>query len=61
VVQKLHGEIVKALQQPDVRESFAQRAMLVAPSESPEAYGRMIRSEIERLGNVIRAAGIQPE
>jgi hypothetical protein len=35
--------------------------MLVAPSESPEAYGRMIRSEIERLGNVIRAAGIQPE
>lgn len=61
VVQKLHGEIVKVLNQPEVREAFAQRAMLVSPSESPEAYARLIKSEIERLGNVIRAAGIQPE
>jgi hypothetical protein len=35
--------------------------MVVAPSESPDAYARFIRSEIERLGKVIRAANIEPE
>ncbi|HYD58512.1 MAG TPA: tripartite tricarboxylate transporter substrate binding protein [Burkholderiales bacterium] len=61
VVQRLHKEIVAALAQPDVKEAFAQRGMVVAPSESPEAYARFIRGEIERLGKVIRGADIQPE
>jgi tripartite-type tricarboxylate transporter receptor subunit TctC len=61
IVQRLHQEIVAALAQPDLRESFSQRGMVVAPSESPEAYARFIRSEIDRLGKVIRAASIEPE
>ena len=61
VVQRLHKEIVAALAEPDVKEAFAQRGMVVAPSESPEAYARFIRGEIERLGKVIRGADIQPE
>ena len=61
VVQRLHREIVTALAQPDVKDAFAQRGMVVAPSESPEAYARFIRSEIDRLGQVIRAAKIEPE
>ena len=61
IVAKLHAEVVKAVTQPDVMDSFAQRAMVVAPSESPEAFARMIKSENERLGQVIRAAGVEPE
>ena len=61
IVQRLHKEIVAALAQADVKDSFAQRGMVVAPSESPEAYGRFVRSEIDRLGTVIRAANIEPE
>jgi tripartite-type tricarboxylate transporter receptor subunit TctC len=61
VVQRLHKEIVAALGQPDVKEAFAQRGMVVAPSESPDAYARFIRAEIDRLGQVIRAAKIEPE
>jgi tripartite-type tricarboxylate transporter receptor subunit TctC len=61
VVQRLHKEIVAALAQPEVKDSFGQRGMVVAPSESPEAYARFIRAEIERLGGVIRAANIEPE
>jgi tripartite-type tricarboxylate transporter receptor subunit TctC len=60
-VQRLHKEIVGALGEPDVKDAFAQRGMVVAPSESPEAYARFIRTEIERLGKVIRAAKIEPE
>lgn len=61
VVNRLHAEIVRVLALPEVKEAFAQRAMLVSPSESPEAYSRMIKSEIQRLGEVIRAARIEPE
>jgi tripartite-type tricarboxylate transporter receptor subunit TctC len=61
IVKRLHGEIVRVLNLPEVKEAFAQRAMLVSPSESPEAYARMVKSEIERLGEVIRTARIEPE
>jgi tripartite-type tricarboxylate transporter receptor subunit TctC len=61
VVQRLHKEIVAALSQADVKEAFAQRGMVVAPSESPDAYARFIRAEIDRLGQVIRGANIEPE
>lgn len=61
IANRLHAEITKALASPEVKEAFASRAMLVAPSESPEAYARFIKSEIERISQVIRTAGIQPE
>jgi len=61
IINRLHAEIVKAATQPDVREAFAKMAMLVAPSESPEAFAKKIQAETERLAKVILAAGIQPE
>jgi tripartite-type tricarboxylate transporter receptor subunit TctC len=61
IVNRLHGEIVRVLKMDDVKEAFAQRGMLVSPSESPEAYARMMKSEIQRLGEVIRTAKIEPE
>ncbi len=61
VVNRLHKEIVAALREPDVKDAFSQRGMVVAPSESPDAYARFIRSEIDRLGKVIRGANIEPE
>ena len=61
VVARLHAEMAKALAMPEVREAFAKQGMEVAPSASPEAYAQHIRGEQERLANVIRGAGIQPE
>ncbi len=61
VMARLHKEIVAALGQPDVRAQFASQAMIAAPSESPEAFQKLMQSEVERLGALIRAAGIQPE
>ena len=61
VMARLHRELVAALGQPDVRAQFANQAMIAAPSESPEAFQKLMQSEVERLGALIRAAGIQPE
>ena len=56
VVQK----IAQALQSPQVKEAFAaQGAEPVAIS--PTDFGRFIRSDIERWGDIIRAAGIKAE
>jgi len=61
IVNRLYAEIVKAVTHAEVREAFAKMAMLVAPSASPDAFGKRMQLETERLAKVIRAAGIQPE
>ena len=49
-----------ALALPDVRTQFLHQAMIPAPSESPDAFQKLMQSEVERLGALIRATGIQP-
>lgn len=61
VMARLHKELIAALALADVRSQFANQAMIAAPSESPEAFQKLMQSEVERLGALIRAAGIQPE
>ena len=60
VVTKIHAETVKALAVPLVRERFlAQGAELVG--SSPEEFSKLIRSELRRWAEVVKATGITPE
>ena len=59
--EKLHKEMVKALAQPDVKAAFAKQVMYVKASDSPEAYSAFIKSETERLKNLVQKANIKPE
>lgn len=60
VINKLHKEITAILQQPDVRQNIqAQGGDVVA--STPEEFANHLHAEIERLGKVIRDAGIKPE
>ena len=61
VVNRLHAEIAKVMAMPDVRESFAKQAMEPATFASPEAYAAAFRSEVDNMGKLVRAAGIQPQ
>jgi len=61
VVNRLHADIGKVMAVPEVREAFAKQAMEPAPFASPEAYAAAFRSEVDNMGKLIRAAGIQPE
>ena len=61
IVTRLHTEILKTLNQAAVRDSFAQKAMTVKPSESPEAFRQFIKNEIERLRKLVQTADIKPE
>lgn len=60
IVAKLHDMIVAALAMPDVRAKLA--AMAYAPiGDTPEECEAFFRSEMDRWGKVIKAAGLKAE
>ena len=60
IIVRLNAELVKILQRPDVRARFAADGV-EALGSTPEEFGAYIKSEIERWGRVIKAAGVRPE
>ena len=60
IVQKLNGEINKALRTPDFRERLA--ALGAEPvGGTPEQFARVIERETTKYAAVIKRAGIKPE
>ncbi|MBI4192892.1 MAG: hypothetical protein HY525_20455 [Betaproteobacteria bacterium] len=60
VVNKLHAEVVKAIAVPSVKELYiAQSGELVGTS--PEEFSKLIRNELQRWAEVVKAAGITLE
>ena len=60
VVDRLHGEIVRALNTPDLRERM--QGMGADPvGNTPEQYTAFVQNEIVKWGKVIKAAGIKGE
>jgi len=57
IVKKLHAEIVKAMQTPEVRELLAKQSA-TAHAESPGEFAAFIKIERERITRVGRQAGI---
>ena len=60
VIAKLNAETVKALNSPELIEKF--KANGIDPvSSTPEQFGALIKSEMQRWGEVVKAAGVKPE
>lgn len=60
IIARLHGEITRVLQMPDVKERFAGDGADPV-GNTPEEFGRYIRDETVKWARVARAAGIKPE
>ena len=60
VLFRLNAEVVKALNEPAVRERFAELGQETVGS-TPAEFDRHIRAELARWGKIIRAAGITLE
>ena len=58
IVDRLNGEVRKALKVPRVRD-FVLRAGYVPDDKSPEEYRAFLRGEFERYGEAARAAHIE--
>ena len=60
VIAKIHSDVAKALQMPDVRERLA--GMGAEPSgESPAELAARIKAESDRWGEVVRKANIKAD
>ena len=60
IVDRLNREIVRVLQQVDVKQKFFEAGAETAAS-SPQAFGNRIKSEVIKWGKVIKDAGIRAE
>ena len=58
VVERLKGEIHKALADPEVKERLAGLGAVVSPT-TPQELAALVRSEHERYGRVIREGNIK--
>jgi tripartite-type tricarboxylate transporter receptor subunit TctC len=60
IVQRLNSEIVAVLGAPDVRERLASQGV-DAQSSTPEAFARLLVSDLERWAKVVQRAGVRAE
>jgi tripartite-type tricarboxylate transporter receptor subunit TctC len=61
IIQKLHSAVVKALNQIELKNRFAEKGIDLVTSSTPEDLGNIIKSEVSRLQKVAKAAGIKPD
>ena len=60
VISRLHQEVARFLNRPDVKEKFFNNASEIVAS-SPEEFAALIRSDVVTMGKVIKDAGIKLE
>ena len=60
VVTRLNAEINQALALPDVAQQLAVEGAMPMPT-TPQAFGDLIRREIPRWAEVVRAGNVKPE
>lgn len=58
VVEQISRDVGEVLRMPDVVKALADQGVIAAPN-SPAEFDRFIASEIDRLGAVVKAAGVQ--
>lgn len=59
IVRRLHDEIARAMTEPVVRDKLGGLGFELVGA-GPEPFGKLIRDDVDRLGRLVRAAGIKP-
>jgi tripartite-type tricarboxylate transporter receptor subunit TctC len=60
VIRRLHQEAVKALNLPNVKQRLIEDASIVVGA-GPEEFGKFIKSERSRWGEIVRKAKLQAD
>lgn len=60
IVQRLNREVRAILAEPEVRRKLAEQGAEPAPTDT-DSFARLVRDDVAKWTEVIRAAGIQPE
>jgi tripartite-type tricarboxylate transporter receptor subunit TctC len=60
IVTKLNAEVLRVLQQPELRQAFEREAIDVIGS-TPEAFGDYLKSERVKWGALVKSSGLKVE
>jgi tripartite-type tricarboxylate transporter receptor subunit TctC len=60
IVMRLHGEIAKVLNAPEVRSRLSSMSLQVIAS-SPDELGELMKAEAKIYARIVKAVGIQPQ
>ena len=60
VIAKLNEVLNKALMHDDVKQQLATQGIEAAGGK-PEAFTQTVRSEVQKMGRIIKASGAKPE
>jgi tripartite-type tricarboxylate transporter receptor subunit TctC len=60
IINRLNKELTAALLLPDIKDFLFKQGLDAAP-DSPEAFGRYMKSEMTKWAKVIKAAGVRIE
>jgi tripartite-type tricarboxylate transporter receptor subunit TctC len=58
IVNKIHGDVVKALQMPDTKEKLAKEAVIPGGT-TPEQFSAMIQEEMVKMARIVKAANMK--
>lgn len=58
IVQKLNAAFIAALDAPEVRDTLRKQGIVPAPERTPQALAGFINEEVDKWGELIRAAQI---
>ncbi|MCC6209548.1 MAG: tripartite tricarboxylate transporter substrate binding protein [Burkholderiales bacterium] len=61
LVHRLHADIARVMAMREVKDAFGKQAMEPLTFPSPDAYKATFHAEIESMGRLVKAAGIQPQ
>src|SRR5262249_12988925 len=61
ILVRLHGEIVRLTQAPDMRTRFLQQGVELQAGASPEDFAAYLRSEHARTSKLVKELGITSE
>ena len=57
IVQKLHGELVRILKNPDIQKLLLTAGQEVAWQETPELFGEMLKVEAAKWARMVQESG----
>jgi tripartite-type tricarboxylate transporter receptor subunit TctC len=61
VLARVHAEIVRFVQSPEIRSRFANQGVELQASSSPAEFTAYMKAEYVRYAKIIEEAGIKPE
>ena len=61
IITRMHAEIVKFVQMPDMKTLYTQQGVTLVSSPSPEQFNEFVKAEYTRWTKVIQDAGIKAD